>query len=259
MLTSSDTSTPTSAPVPNPGQTVRRSTLGSGDLGSPASSASSASSASPVSSVSPEANPQASIQPQAAAPSRDQSPALEAVVGVPAQPGAVPADLGRRLAAYLIDAAITGGALMVAYMIMVVGLFASALSGSTTLVSLITYGGLALYLALSAVVAVYYLRGTGNLGQTIGKRVLGLRVIDVQSGRPIGPGRAFGRYLYLMFMGLPCYLGYITLFTDSSGWHRGWHDTMSRTIVESVPPVPFGQATRDLWAVMLGRTVTSSP
>jgi uncharacterized RDD family membrane protein YckC len=60
--------------------------------------------------------------------------------------------------------------------------------------------------------------------QTIGKRALGLKVIDVQSGGAIGFGKGLLRYLVLAVTGAICTLGYWTPFFDSSGLRQGWHD-----------------------------------
>lgn len=168
-------------------------------------------------------------------------------------------DLGRRFAAYLIDSALIGAASTVGYGLMFVALFGAAMTGSTTMTKIGAVLGVTLYAAVLAACGLYFLRGIGRLGQTIGKRVLGVRVVDVGSRRTIGVGRAFGRYVYLTLMGLPCYLGYLTLFTDASGWHRGWHDSMSNTVTVSVPPVPFGQSVKGVWAVMRGRAVDGTP
>lgn len=119
-----------------------------------------------------------------------------------------------------------------------------------TLASLVS---LALYALVIGGSGLYYVRSTGILGQTVGKRVMGVRVVDVTTHQIIGPGRALGRYFYQTLMGIPFGLGFITVFTDTSGWHRGWHDTMARTVVVSVPPIPFGRSVKDVWAAMRGR------
>src|SRR5579863_7608295 len=52
-----------------------------------------------------------------------------------------------------------------------------------------------------------YLEGSSS-GQTLGKRWLGIRVIDFNNGGPIGFGRAVIRYFGRWVSAIPCLLGY---------------------------------------------------
>ena len=75
-------------------------------------------------------------------------------------------------------------------------------------------------------------------GQTIGKRMLGIRVYDFGgSGGPIGYGRAFIRWLGRIISGIPCYLGYLWMLWDKE--KQTWHDKLATTVVvpESAYPV----------------------
>ena len=147
-----------------------------------------------------------------------------------------------------------GAGFTVFYVVLTVLYYLGMSSGSVAVMNLLSVVVLVLYLAMLASGVAYYAIGTGRLGQTVGKRVMGLRVVDIETRQPIGVGRAFGRYFYLFLMGLPCYLGYLTFFTDSSGWNRAWHDKMARSVVASVPAVSFGQALKDVWSVLRSRT-----
>ncbi|MFO7281536.1 MAG: RDD family protein [Thermoanaerobacterales bacterium] len=86
-------------------------------------------------------------------------------------------------------------------------------------------------LALLAIVAavVYYAKLEGGSGQTLGKRALGIRVVDEHTGGPIGTGRAVGRYFARILSGLPCFLGYLWMLWDDR--KQTWHDKLTRSQV----------------------------
>jgi uncharacterized RDD family membrane protein YckC len=86
-------------------------------------------------------------------------------------------------------------------------------------------------LALLALVAaaVYYAKLEGGSGQTLGKRALGIRVVDEHTGGPIGTGRAVGRFFARILSGLPCYLGYLWMLWDDR--KQTWHDKLTRSQV----------------------------
>jgi uncharacterized RDD family membrane protein YckC len=70
----------------------------------------------------------------------------------------------------------------------------------------------------------------GPTGQTIGKRVLGVRVVDAASGQPgIGFGRAVGRYFASILSAIPCLLGYFWMLWDDR--KQTWHDKLLSTNV----------------------------
>ena len=62
----------------------------------------------------------------------------------------------------------------------------------------------------------------GPSGQTLGKRALGIRVIDLRAGGPIGYGRAVVRYLGRIISTIPLFLGYFWMLWD--GERQTWHD-----------------------------------
>ncbi|HEY3960182.1 MAG TPA: CHAT domain-containing protein [Solirubrobacteraceae bacterium] len=90
--------------------------------------------------------------------------------------------------------------------------------------------GLAVVLALIGA-SSYYIISEGRMGQTLGKRLIGLRVLDADSGRPIGYRRALirtlGRYVSSIALGA----GYWTMINDPM--KRCWHDKLTRTVVVS--------------------------
>lgn len=63
---------------------------------------------------------------------------------------------------------------------------------------------------------------------TVGKRALGLKVVDMEGNR-IGIGRSIGRYFAYFPSGLIFYIGYIMVgLTDKK---QGLHDMMAKTYV----------------------------
>lgn len=88
---------------------------------------------------------------------------------------------------------------------------------------------------LLAIAYYTYLEG-GPRGQTLGKRALGIRVIDFETGGPIGYGRAFIRYIGRIVSALVIYIGYLWMLWDSE--KQCWHDKFANDVVvpeESYP------------------------
>lgn len=164
---------------------------------------------------------------------------------------AAAAGLGTRLAANLIDSIVLSAAFFAVYIVLI-ALTATAGAVSQTLADVFGLVTSLIFFALLAGSVAYYALSIGRLGQTIGKRTLGVMVIDVTSGMPIGAGAALGRYFLFVLMGLPFYLGYLTFFTDGSGQNRAFHDRVSNDRVVRVLPVSFGQSVRDVIAATRG-------
>ncbi|HZC51602.1 MAG TPA: RDD family protein [Mycobacterium sp.] len=77
---------------------------------------------------------------------------------------------------------------------------------------------------------VYSALLVGLQGQTVGHRAAGIRVVDLNTGRLIGPGRAALRWLVLSITGALCTLGYWSPFFDSTR-RQGWHDKATNSVV----------------------------
>jgi uncharacterized RDD family membrane protein YckC len=88
-----------------------------------------------------------------------------------------------------------------------------------------------LALVAGAVVgAIYFCRRLGRTGLTPGGKVAGIRVVDAQTGNPIGAGRALGRYLFAGFIsGWFFFLGYLWMLWDKR--HQTWHDKVVGSVV----------------------------
>ena len=78
-------------------------------------------------------------------------------------------------------------------------------------------------------VTYFTLLDGGPNGQTIGRMALGIHVVDIDGGGPIGYGRGFIRTLGRIPSELVLALGYFWMLWD--GEKQGWHDKMARSVV----------------------------
>ena len=94
-------------------------------------------------------------------------------------------------------------------------------AASTTLGLIVQFVGGIVYVGL--------LEG-GPTGQTLGRRVLNLRVVDSTTGQPgIGFGRAVGRYFAKFLSAIAFALGYLWMLWDPK--KQTWHDKLVSTLV----------------------------
>jgi uncharacterized RDD family membrane protein YckC len=85
-------------------------------------------------------------------------------------------------------------------------------------------------MVIIAVISVaYFAAFEGTSGQTIGKRAMGIRVVDADTGDPIGVSRAIGRWFGRIVSTVVVYLGYLWMLWD--GNKQTWHDKMVSTVV----------------------------
>ncbi len=75
----------------------------------------------------------------------------------------------------------------------------------------------------------YYVACEGSTGQTLGKRALRIRVVDIESGEPIGYRRALTRYLASVVSALAVYVGYLWMLWDPE--QQTWHDKFTAAVV----------------------------
>jgi uncharacterized RDD family membrane protein YckC len=122
----------------------------------------------------------------------------------------------RRLGAYLLD----GIVLAIAYLILW-PILGEGLASALYLVLAIAYFG--------------YFEG-GASGQTLGKRALGIRVIDFRTGGPIGFGRGVIRYIGKFISGIPLALGFLWMLWDRE--KQTWHDKIATTVVVPTSAYP---------------------
>ena len=146
--------------------------------------------------------------------------------GLPPQPPNPYASWIKRVGAYLIDALLVS----VAYFPAVIGLIISSSDGNDALgTSLTVVGAL---LSLAVFVWNTCLRA-GRTGYSIGKGLLGIKLIGERSGEPIGAGMAFLRYLCHIVDALPLYLGYLWPLWDAK--RQTFADKIMHTVVLNQP------------------------
>jgi len=93
------------------------------------------------------------------------------------------------------------------------------------------FGGVFLLLYLFALVVTvgYWIYFWGSTGQTLGMRLLRLRIVDAKTGGPIGYGRAAIRLLMTIVNSWACYIGWIWVAFDPR--KQGWHDKVADSVV----------------------------
>lgn len=138
------------------------------------------------------------------------------------------ADWGKRALAALIDWGIAVGAYIV---IFIVGLIAHAIaSGLGTLVFLVGYLAMTFY-------GFWLGYLNGQPGQTIGKRTVGIKVVSVRDGNPIGGGLGIVRAIAHVVDSLICFIGYLFPLWDPK--RQTLADKIMSTVVIEVPSQPF--------------------
>jgi uncharacterized RDD family membrane protein YckC len=170
----------------------------------------------------------------------------------PGPPAAAP--LGQRFLAQLLDGGVAFALYVAGWLVSLPLAMVAGQTSSYTMYQLTTLLAALLPLTGMVVGLALYVVGIGRLGQSIGKRTLGVRVQDLQTGEPIGIGRTVVRWLVLGLMALPCYLGYLTFFTDATGRNRALHDKAASDTVVSTGSVPLRQSVRDVVGALAGRS-----
>jgi uncharacterized RDD family membrane protein YckC len=80
-----------------------------------------------------------------------------------------------------------------------------------------------------------YFEGSGS-GQTIGKKLVGIRVIDFEGRGSIGFVRAGARYLMSIVSGVVIVIGYLWMLWDDE--KQTWHDKVANSVVVPVSDYP---------------------
>ena len=88
---------------------------------------------------------------------------------------------------------------------------------------------------LISIVYITYFEGSDS-GQGVGKKLLGIRVIDFNTGGSIGYGRAFLRWIGRILSSLPIYLGYLWMLWDKE--KQTWHDKIAGCVVVPTDAYP---------------------
>lgn len=129
------------------------------------------------------------------------------------------ASYGQRVGGFLIDVGIPGGLLAVVLIL--------ALATRNVVVIGLVYPSAALVgLAFLAWNSGYR---QGRSGQSLGKSVLGTRLVSVSTGEPVGFGRAFARQVAHLLNGIPIGLGYLWPLWDEQ--RQTFADKVCSTLV----------------------------
>jgi uncharacterized RDD family membrane protein YckC len=129
------------------------------------------------------------------------------------------ASFGLRLVAVIIDGIILG----------VVNLVLIGITGRA--------GGQGLGTLLSLGYFTYFEGSTS--GQTPGKRAMGIRVIDYQTGGALGYGKALLRWVCRILSAIPCALGYLWMLWDKE--RQTWHDKIAQSVVVPTSAYPVAK------------------
>jgi uncharacterized RDD family membrane protein YckC len=154
-------------------------------------------------------------------------------VSTSSPPPFVYAGVGRRVVAVLVDSLIV---VALAVLAMVLAVLAALVGGTaagevTRQVKFLALG--ASPLAGFAVSLVYHLLCWGQGGQTLGKMLMGIRVVG-REGEEIGYRRAFVRWVGYLLALLPLGAGFLMITFHPR--RRGLHDLLAGTCVIQVSP-----------------------
>lgn len=148
-------------------------------------------------------------------------------------PGALPASLGKRLLAFVIDATasvVLGGAFAAVGTVQAVS---AVREGRPVGFGLVGVG----YVVLTCL-GVFQLWFQGVRGYTIGKRCVGLRTLSATTGQPVGLGRMLLRACVVAAGWCVAGVGELVVWAsplfDSTGRRQGWHDKVAGTMVFDV-------------------------
>ena len=136
---------------------------------------------------------------------------------------------GSRVGAYLIDA-LCGAAISILPLI-IGGVLIGSDSGGAQAIGAILYI-IGIGLAIGFFVWNVCIK-QGGTGYTIGKGVLGIKLISEQTQQPVGAGNAFLRALCHIVDGLPCYIGYLWPLWDDK--KQTFADKIMNTVVVQQP------------------------
>jgi uncharacterized RDD family membrane protein YckC len=142
------------------------------------------------------------------------------------------ANWGYRVASTLIDGFVQAIPLVIGY---IIGLALAAAGSSQSSDSTNALGGVGVlfivlgYVGLLVLLIWNQFVRQGRTGQSLGKQVLGTRLVSLQTGQPIGGLMAFVRYICHFLDGLPCYIGYLWPLWDDK--RQTFADKIVNTVV----------------------------
>ena len=138
--------------------------------------------------------------------------------------GVIPGELasaGDRLVAVLIDAGVMFAAVFA--VVLVGAVFRLISDGLATAVSVIGF------VVVYGFYFIAHIMGEGRLGQAYGRHLMGLKVVSLRDGAPIGSAGAFGRLIVRALGSYVFFLGILWILWDDK--RQGWHDKALNTVV----------------------------
>lgn len=192
-------------------------------------------------------------QPIGPAPQQYGVPSVAPFIGSPALAGARATSAGRQLLVWLLDGLIFGLPLALLSFLSFLPLIFTAIDiasyqarnhinhGLSEAQAMKIFGSLAIALAVSGVLLlVYYFIYwwlIATKGRTPGMSIMGMRLVSLETGLPIGWGQAFLRGLVVVLGsqltgGVGGLLFWLSpLFDSTSGWAQSWHDKLVKAVV----------------------------
>jgi uncharacterized RDD family membrane protein YckC len=187
----------------------------------------------------PPPSPGDSYQSPPSTPSAYSPPPAPVQYAAPQYQGSQPRYAGFwiRFVARLLDGLIVGIPFGILFGVFAVagGVFANNSSSSSqdsqNAAAAAVFGGgfLLLYLLALVLQVGYWIYFWGTSGATLGMRLLHLRVVDADTGGPIGYARATVRFLMSIVNSWACYIGWIWVAFDPR--KQGWHDKVANSVV----------------------------
>jgi uncharacterized RDD family membrane protein YckC len=92
-------------------------------------------------------------------------------------------------------------------------------------------------IGIAIAISYYVVLEGGPRGQTLGKQMMKIRVIDTDTGNPIGYGRAFVRYIGRILSAIVILLGYLWMLWDTE--RQCWHDKLASDYVVPISAYPI--------------------
>lgn len=147
------------------------------------------------------------------------------------------ASFGQRFGAFAIDLIIIVGAEIIISLVFGAVIAAVANAGSGAAIALASVVGLLAFILYIAIPIVYfgYMEGQPS-GQTFGKRALGIRVVDFNTGGRLTMGSAMVRSVVRSVLSGIFLLGYLWMLWDPQ--QQTWHDKLVGTTVVPVSSHP---------------------
>jgi uncharacterized RDD family membrane protein YckC len=160
--------------------------------------------------------------------------------------GVYAGSMGARLVARIIDFCVVGLPVALLFVFVTLGALAGAdvdpVTGDLVLsdqdATQLVIGLVLATIATVVLSILYEVWMTAVKGATLGKMVMGLKVVDMDTGDVIGWGRSFVRWVIPTIGNMVCFVGglvvYLSAFFDSAKANRGWHDLAARDVVIDV-------------------------